>query len=69
MTTPQSELYNLSRRIYDLTKLFEGDEDEDSIFEVIRLMRVEMQQIATAQLRQENMMHLIISLLNKREEG
>jgi hypothetical protein len=66
MTTPQSQLYALSNRIYDLYNLFQpkGD-DEDSIFETIKQIDLQMQDIMCAQQRQENLMNLIVKLLSE----
>ena len=45
MTTPQNQLYNLADRIKRLTEMFEGDEEESSIFETIQQIELQMQDI------------------------
>ena len=65
MTTPQDTLYRLAERIRHLTDLFESDENGDNIFETIRHMQEQMDDIINSQQRQENLMNLIIKLLSK----
>ena len=65
MTTPQDTLYRLAERIRHLTDLFESDEDGNNIFDSIKQIELQMQDIMCAQQRQENLMNLIIKLLSK----
>lgn len=71
MTTPQSQLYNLSDKINHLTKLFEGkynDEgqcEEESVFETIQQMQRELFDLVNSHQRIENQLALIIKLLGK----
>lgn len=65
MTTPQDTLYRLQERIRHLTDLFESDEDGHNIFDAIKQNELQMQDIMSAQQRQENLMNLIIKLLSK----
>ena len=67
MTTPQDTLYRLAERIRHLTDLFECDEDGDNIFDTIKQIELQMQDIMCAQHRQENLMNLIVKLLGKDE--
>lgn len=67
MTTPQNQLYNLADKIYRLTEMFEGEEDEASIFEAVRNIESHMGDILEAQQRLENLMNLIIKFLSKHE--
>ena len=66
MTTPQDTLYRLAERIRNLTDLFESDEDGNNIFDSIRQIELQMQDIMTAQQRQENLMNLIVKLLSEK---
>ena len=66
MTTPQDTLYRLAERIRHLTDLFESDEDGNNIFDSIRQIELQMQDIMTAQQRQENLMNLIVKLLSEK---
>jgi hypothetical protein len=68
MTTPQNELFMLSNRIKHLTSLFEGGEDEDSIFETIKSIEFLVKEITESQNRQENIIALIVKLLSKDEK-
>lgn len=65
MTTPQDTLYRLQERIRHLTDLFESDENGDNIFDTIRQIELQMQDIINSQQRQENLMNLIIKYLSK----
>ncbi len=67
MTTPQDTLYRLQERIRHLTDLFESDENGDNIFDTIKQIELQMQDIINSQQRQENLMNLIIKLLSKDE--
>ena len=64
MTTPQDTLYRLQERIRHLTDLFESDENGDNIFDAIRQIELQMQDIINSQQRQENLMNLIIKYLS-----
>ena len=65
MTTPQSQLYRLADNIKSLTDLFEAEDDETTIFDDIKNMQLEINDILASQKRMENQMNLIIKLLNK----
>jgi hypothetical protein len=65
MTTPQDTLYRLQERIRHLTDLFESDEDGNNIFDTIKQLELQMQDIINSQQRQENLMNLIVKLLSK----
>ena len=65
MNTPQDTLYRLQERIRHLTDLFESDENGDNIFDTIRQIELQMQDIINSQQRQENLMNLIIKYLSK----
>lgn len=66
MTTPQENLYRLGERIRHLTDLFESDENGYNIFDSIRQIELQMQDIMAAQQRQENLMNLLIQFLSKK---
>lgn len=67
MTTPQDPLYRVQGRIRHLTDLFESDENGDNIFDTIKQIELQMQDIMAAQQRHENLMNLIVKLLGKNE--
>jgi len=66
MTTPQNQLYYLADKVKDLYEMFKGDADEGDIFEKVKQIELQMQDIMAAQQRQENLMNLIIQLLSKK---
>jgi ribosomal protein S15P/S13E len=66
MTTPQNQLYYLAERINDLHKMFKDNSEDGDIFEKIKQIELQMQNIMTAQQRQENLMNLLIQLLSKK---
>ena len=63
MTTPQETLYRLQERIGHLTDLFEAEEDGDTIFETVKQLELQMQDIMNAQQRIENQLALIIKFM------
>ena len=67
MTTPQNEFYRLGERIRHLTDLFEGDGDEDTIFDTIKHMNTQMDEVVSSMQRQEDLMNLIVKLLSKKD--
>lgn len=67
MTTPQSQLYDVSYKVNQLIKMFQGDEGEVDIFEAVKQLNLQMQEILHTQQRQENCMNLILKLLAKNE--
>lgn len=66
MTTPQDTLYRLEDRILRLTDLFEADENGEDIFETMKQIRLQMDDIMAAQQRQENLLNLIIGFLGSK---
>lgn len=67
MTTPQYTLHVLSDRISRLTNLFEDDEYGHNIFDSIKQIDLQMQDMMASMQRQENLMNVIIKLLSKNE--
>lgn len=65
MTTPQNQLYNLADKIGRLMDMFKPDEDEDSIFDTVKQMQLEILDLMASQQRLENQLALIIKLLAK----
>jgi hypothetical protein len=70
MSTPQSQLYTLSERIWDLYGLFkpDGGEDEPDIFERIKNIELQMAEIIAAYQRHENLMNILIKLSSKYDD-
>ena len=64
MTSPQATLYYLTVRIQEIHEMFRGDSEGD-IFEKIKQIELQMQDIMAAQQRHENLMNLIIKLWSK----
>jgi hypothetical protein len=68
MTTPQNQLYTLSQRIWDLYKLFQpDDEEDDSIFERVKQIELQIVDLMASHQRIENLLNLVIKLLGKHE--
>lgn len=63
MSTPQNELYKLSNNVRALTELFETEDDENSIFDNVKLLYLGHQDIVKRMERIEDQMALIIKLL------
>ena len=68
MTTPQSQLYTLSERIWDLYKLFKGDEENGDIMDRLKQIELQMDDLIASHQRLENLMNLVIKLLAKDEK-
>jgi ABC-type hemin transport system substrate-binding protein len=66
MTTPQNHLYSLADKIQRLGDMFEADENGNTIFDSIKQLELQMQDIMAAQQRQEDLMNLIVQLLSKK---
>lgn len=65
MTTPQNKLFMLGQRIRHIADLFEDDEDGNNLFDSVKKIESQMQDIADAKERQENLMNVIVKLLSK----
>lgn len=72
MTTPQNQLYKLYKLADNIKRridLFEGEEDEDSFFETLKQMKLEILDLINSQQRLENKMILIINYLAANEKS
>ena len=65
MTTPQSILYELHYKIGAISRLIDGDEENDGIFERISQVELQNDDIINSLQRLENQLSLIIQVLAK----
>ena len=68
MTTPQSILYELHYKIGCISRLIDGDEQNDGIFERINEVEVQNEDIINSLQRIENQLSLLIQVLVKSNE-
>ena len=68
MTTPQSILYELHYKIGTISRLMDGDEENDGIFERINQVELQNEDIINSLQRLENQLSLIIQVLANSNE-
>jgi hypothetical protein len=69
MTTPQNELYMLSRRVKELIDLFEPEENEQDIFENVKQLYKNNHEIVKRLDMLQDQMALIIKFLGVIADG
>jgi len=69
MTTPQSILYELHYKIGAISRLIDGDEENNGIFERIDQVELQNDDIINSLQRIENQLSLIIQVLANQTHG
>jgi len=67
MTTPQNLLYRLSEDVRNLQRLFEPKE-EDSIFEQVKQIELQLNDLIVSHQRIENLLNLIAKVMIKEND-